>query len=116
MARIRYKEAIGLKAGRGRPAIGKMPDKENLKELYIEEFKSAREVAEVLRCSKDMVLKALSRYGIEVRTKAKRSKLLKYSLSELKEGAKEKGIRGYARELGVNPSTLSRFLRLEKEK
>ena len=45
MAKIRYKEAIGIKVGRGRPAFGKKPDKESLKRLYAKESKSIREVA-----------------------------------------------------------------------
>ena len=31
MAIIRYKEALGIEVGRGRPALGKKPDKKNLK-------------------------------------------------------------------------------------
>ena len=71
MAKIRYKEAIGIKVGRGRPAFGKKPDKKSLKRLYVEESKSIREVTEVLRCSKDMVYRALKEYGIERKGKTK---------------------------------------------
>jgi hypothetical protein len=56
------------------------------------------------------------KYGIETRTRAKRSKLLKYSLSELKDGVKERGIRSYARELGVDESTLPHHMKIRKRK
>lgn len=111
MARIRYKEAIGIKVGRGRPAIGKMPDKKELKSLYIKESKSIREVAEVLRCSKDMVYRSLKEYGIELRPGFNRSKLRKYKLSVLEKGVREKGVRGYAKELGVHENTLRYYLK-----
>ncbi len=58
MARIRYKEAVGLKAKRGKLAKGRNPTKVELEKFYIEESKSIREIAELLGCSKDMV------YGI----------------------------------------------------
>ena len=83
MARIKYKEAIGIKVGRGRPSVGKRPDKKKLKRLYIEESKSIREVAEVLGSSKDMVYRCLKEYGIELRPGFNRSKLRKYKLSVL---------------------------------
>lgn len=114
MARIRYKEALGLKVGRGRPSTGKQPAKEDLVHLYVREGKSIREIAEILGCKKDVVHYWLKKYGIETRTKAKRSKLLKYSLSELKEGIKKKGIRGHARELGIDESTLRHHLQVRK--
>jgi uncharacterized protein YjcR len=91
MARIRYKEAIGLKVGRGRLPTGKQPAKEDLVHLYVGEEKSSREIAEMLGCKKDAVHYWLKKYGIKTRTMAKRSKLLKYSLCELKEGIKAKG-------------------------
>ena len=112
MARIKYKEAIGTKVGKGRPAIGKKPDKKELKRLYVKESKSIREVAEEFRCSKDMVYRTLKEYGIEIRTNKRRSKLEKYRLSELERGIKVKGIRGYARELRVDESTLRHHLKI----
>jgi lambda repressor-like predicted transcriptional regulator len=63
-----------------------------------------------------MIYRALKEYGIEVRTKVRRSGLRKHGLQALRAAAREKGVRGAARELGVNPSTLSRFLRSESEK
>jgi transposase len=116
MTRIRYKEAIGIKVGRGRPSTGIKPGKNKLLQLYVQESRSIREIAEMLGCKKDVVHYWLKKYGIETRAMAKRSKLLKYSLSELEEGANRKGIRGYARELGVSPSTLSRFFRSKIKK
>ena len=40
MARIKYREAIGLDVKRGKPSIGKKPRKSELKRLYIKESKS----------------------------------------------------------------------------
>jgi transposase-like protein len=99
----------------GRPKYPIKPDVNTLKKLYMEQLKSIREVARELSLHPDTVHYWLKKYGIPTRTMAKRSKLLKISTSELKEGVKEKGIRGYAKELGVNASTLSRFLKSETE-
>lgn len=55
MARIRYKEAIGIKVRKSKPSIEKRPDKKKLKRLYIEESKFIRKIAITLGCSKDMV-------------------------------------------------------------
>jgi transposase-like protein len=115
MRKIRRKEKSGAEIKRGRPASGKKPETQELLRLYVQESRSIREIAEILGCKKDTVHYWLKKYDIPARTMAKRSKLLKYSLSELKEGVEEKGIRGYARELGVNASTLSRFLKSEIE-
>jgi len=111
MARIKYRESLGIEVRRGRPSIGSMPSKEDLARLYIGEGKSIREVAKEFACSKDMTIRALKAYGIEARINAKRSRLRKYSLKDLKSVAGKKGVRGAARDLGVNPSTLSLFLR-----
>ena len=111
MPRIKYKEGAGLEVKRGRPSTGIKPEKGKLIQLYIQESRSIREISAVMGCSKDVVHYWLKKFGIESRTKSKRSKLLKYSLFGLKDGVKERGIRGYARQLGLNPSTLSRFLR-----
>jgi len=95
----------------GRPRYPKKPAEKALRKLYVEQQKPIREVAKELSLHPDTVHYWLKKYEIPTRAMVKRSKLLKYSLSELKEGVKKKGIRGYARELGVNASTLSRFLR-----
>ncbi len=110
MPRIKYKEAAGLKAKKGKPAIGNRPEKAELKKLYIKESKSIREIAETLGCSKDMVYRVLHEYKIELRPGFNRSKLRKYKLSDLEKGISEKGIRGYAKELGVHENTLRYYL------
>ena len=116
MARIKYKEALGLEVKTGRPSTGQTPSKEDLVRLYLKEGRSIREVAQALGRSKDMVARALKGYGIEARAKVRRSGLRKYGLQGLGAAAREKGIRKTARDMGVNPSTLSRFLRSETEK
>jgi len=117
MARIRYKEAVGQEAKKGKPPIGKKPSKLELKKLYVNESKSIREIAEILSCSKDMVYRTLQEYGIELRPGFSRSKLRKFRLSDLEIGVKEKGIRGFAKELGVHENTLRYYLNgVRKEK
>ena len=108
------KEGQGPKtrrAGAGRPPSGKAPSKKVLLRLYNEEGKSIREIGETLNCSKDMVARVIKAYGIEARTKVRRSRLEKYDREALESTVRAKGIRGTALELGVNASTLSRFLR-----
>lgn len=99
------------KARVGRPPSGIAPPKKVLFQLYDEERKSIREIGEILGCSKDMVARALKAYGIEARTRVRRSGLAKYKREALEATVREKGVRGTARELGVNASTLSRYLR-----
>ncbi len=111
MARLKYKEAIGMKVNKGRPAIGIKPDKGELERLYVKESQSIREVAEELRCSKDMVYRALRKYGIERRPHTWEPKLSKYGIEFLRETVKKKGYRKRAQELGVDKSTLYRYLR-----
>lgn len=111
MAKIRYKEAIGIKVGRGRPAFGKKPDKKNLKRLYVEESKSIRGVAVALGCSKDMVYRALQEYGIERRRKTRDSKLSSIDSALLKKEIKEKGYRKAARDLGISTTALWSYMR-----
>ena len=90
MTRIKHKEAIGIKVGRGRPSTGIKPGKEELLNLYTQESRSIREMAEILECKKDVVHYWLKKYGIKTRTMAKRSKLLKYSLSGCKRGLRQR--------------------------
>jgi len=111
MARIKYKEAAGIKAKKGKPALGKKPEKTELKKLYIKESRSIREAAEILGCTKDMVYRSLQEYGIELRPGFSRSKLRKYRLSDLEKGVKEKGIRGFSKELDVHENTLRYYLK-----
>ena len=72
----------------------------------MKEAESIREVAESLGCTKDVVYRSIQKYGIEIRTNKRGLSLRNYKLSELDEGVKAKGIRGYARKLGVDESTL----------
>jgi len=116
MGRIKYQEAIGLEVKRGRPAAGLAPAKDQLVKLYVREGRAIRDIAETLGCSKDMIHRALKKYGVEVRTSARRSVLLKYRLSDLKARVREKGIRGYARELGIDEGTLRHHLKTRKGK
>lgn len=115
MARIKYREAIGLDVKRGKPSIGKKPRKSELKRLYIKESKSIREVAEVLGCTKDAIYTALKECEIERRSNACRSKLRKYKFSTLEKGVRKKGVRGYAKELGVHENTLRYYLKEVKK-
>jgi hypothetical protein len=109
-----YQSGAGPEIRRGRPASSSKPEKAELMRLYNQESRSIRDIAEILNCRKDVVHYWLKNYGIPARSMAKRSKLLKYCLSELKEGAKKNGIRGYARELGVDESTLRHHLQVRK--
>ena len=111
MPRIKYEEAVGLKAKKGKPAIGKRPEKAELKKLYIEESKSIREIAEILGCSKDMVYRSLEEYQIERRPGYNRSKLRIYELAYLKREIKKKGHKEFALELGVDASTLRKHIK-----
>ncbi len=111
MPRMKYKEAVGLEAKRGKPAIGNMPEKTKLKKLYISESKSIREIAEILSCSKDMVFRSLEEYKIERRPRYNRSKLRIYYLAYLKREIKKKGYGEFSRELGVDVSTLRKHIK-----
>jgi len=116
MTRIKYKEAAGKIAKRGKPSLDEIPGKKELEKLYVKELKSIREIAEILHCSKDMVYRALKGYGIELRNNVKRSELRKRSQKTIQSLVERKGVRGAARELEIAPSTLSRFLRSLEEK
>ncbi len=111
MPRIKYKESVGLEAKKGKPAIGKRPEKAELKKLYVKESKSIREIAEILGCSKDMVYRSLQDYGIERRNhRVKRSRLQDYELAFLKKEIKRKGYNQLANELKVHNTTLRRYM------
>jgi len=115
MTRIKYQEAIGQKPKRGRPPLGPAPSKADLVRLYVKEGQSVRDVAAALGCSKDAVHRGLRKYGIDARANVSRSKLLKYSLTDLKAAVKTKGIRGTARDLGVNEGTVRHHLKKRGE-
>jgi hypothetical protein len=112
MARIKYQEAAGLEVKRGRPPAGPAPSKADLVRLYVNEGRSVRDVAAGLGCSKDAVHRGLRKFGIEIRTRARRSKLRTIPLRDLKAAVREKGIRGTARALGVDKSTLRHHLKV----
>ena len=111
MARIKYKEAIGMKVGKGRSAIRKRPDKKDLQRLYVKESKSIREVAQMLGCSKDMVYRALQEYGIERRGKTRDSKLSSIDSALIKKEIKEKGYRKAARDLRISTTALWSYVK-----
>lgn len=103
------------KIKRGRPPKAKRPKKEDLLRLYSTEGSSVREIAEQLGCSKDMVYRCLKEYGIKLRTNARRSSLRQYDLQVLEAGIKAKGLRGFARELRVDKSTLLHHIKIRKK-
>ena len=112
-----YQKAADIKIkkrGPGRPASNR-PKKSELQRLYVKEGRSIREVAEILNISKDKVYRALEEHNITRRSPARRSKLEKYDSAELRSRAKKKGIRGLARELGVNHGTLLHYLKSHPE-
>ena len=90
------------------------PDKTKLKRLYVKNSRSIREIAESLGCSKDMIYRSLKEYGIETRTNKRRSQLKDIKLSILEKEVKRKGIRGYARELSVDESTLRHHMKMRR--
>lgn len=98
----------------GRPPSGRAPARKDLSRLYVREGKSIREVAEALNCTKDMVYRTLAAYSLKRRTKGQRRlKLMDYDPSFLQREVRKKGQVRMAEELGVNQSTLSRYLRNE---
>jgi len=94
----------------GRP-VERIPKKGELQRLYVDETKSIREIAGLLKCSKDKVYRALKEYGIERRTHTWAPKLSQYDLEFIREIVKKKGYRKGAQELGVDKSTLYRYMR-----
>jgi len=111
MVRIKYKEAAGLEVKKGRSAKGNKPGKAELKRLYIKESKSIREVADVLGCSKDMVYRTLKECRIDRRPHTWSPKLERFDLEFIRETVSQKGYRKGAKELGVDKSTLFRYLK-----
>lgn len=112
MTRIRYQEAAGLVVKRGRPPAGPAPSKEDLVRLYVREGRAVRDVAAVLGTSKDMVHRKLAEYGVKVRSNAARSKLRTIPDGDLTTAVKAKGIRGMARDMGVDEGTIRHQLKV----
>jgi len=92
-----------------------MPARTVLQRLYSQEGKTIREIAAALGCSKDMVHRALREYGIEARPVARRSRLQKIPLAKIEAEVRALGLRGAARALGVDHSTLAQHLRARRE-
>ena len=105
----------GMDVKPGRPKTGKKPMKVELQRLYAREGKSIREIAAHLGLHPDTIHYWLKKYGLKTRSMAKRSKLRKYKLSSLEKGIEERGIRGYAKELGVHENTLRNYLKSIKD-
>jgi len=98
------------KQGPGRPT-GDRPKKVELQRLYVEEKKSIREIADLLSCSKDRIYRALREYGIERRPHTWVPRLERYDLEFLRRMVTKKGYSKGAKELGVDKSTLYRYLK-----
>ncbi len=110
---MNYRKATDLKVEKrslGRP-VKKRLEKKELQRLYVNENKSIREIAGLLSCSKDKVYRALKEYGIERRSHTWRSRLERYDLDFIKETINKIGYRKGAKELGVDKSTLYRYLK-----
>ena len=114
MVRIKYKEAVGIQVKKGKPSIGIKPSVSDLERLYIKESRSIREVAEILRCSKDMVYRSLKEYGIELRSKTRRSQLRVYKLDHLRSEIDSKGYKQVAVDLGVGITTLRDYMKAKE--
>ena len=97
-----------------KPAKGDKPSRTTLSRLYVKQSKSVREIAVTLGCTKDMIYRSLKKHGIETRTNKRRSGLKDIKLSTLEIEVKSKGIRGYARELGVDESTLRHHIKIRR--
>ena len=115
MARIKYKEAVGLEVKRGRPTTSRKPGKAELKRLYVKESRSIREAAEILGCSKDMVYESLKEYGIERRSRIKKSKLSSHNINFLIEEVNKKGYRKTAHHLGISTTALWSYMKRRKK-
>lgn len=111
---IKAEEPKSRRVRPGRPPSEMTPSKKVLFRLYAKEGKSIREIGEALNCSKDMVARALRAHGIEARTNASRSRLRTIEFSALEEAVRDKGIRGYARELGITEGALRHHLKIRK--
>lgn len=87
------------------------PDKKALQRLYADQGLSLREISKRLGLHADTIHYHLKRYGIETRANAKRSQLRKFRLETIEKGIREKGVRGYAKELGIHENTLRHYLK-----
>ena len=85
-----------------------------MQRLYVREGRTIREIAAALGCSRDMVHRALREHGIEARPVARRSKLQDIPLQKIEAEIAAQGLRGAARALGVDHSTLAQHLRARR--
>lgn len=85
------------------------PDRITLGKLYTKESLSVREIAGLLGLHYSTVHYHLKRFHIERRKADKRSKLRNYSRATILQGIKDKGLRGYARELRIHENTLRNY-------
>jgi predicted DNA-binding protein (UPF0251 family) len=97
----------GSKAGR--PAKPR-PARADLRRLYVEEGRALREVAAALGVSKDLVARALKEYGLKRRAGVKRSRLRLQDLADIRGKIETLGYARAAAALGVDVSTLRRFM------
>jgi len=86
-------------------------DGKTLKRLYEVQGWTAREIGDFYGLDFRTVLYHLRRSGITIRPRTRVSSLRKYKAVDLERGVKEKGLRGYAQELGVHENTLRKYLR-----
>lgn len=100
----------------GKPLVPKKPSRAKLIKLYIKESKSIRAVASELGLHPDTVHYWLKKYGVETRSKTRKSQLLSVSLDEIEKKISKIGIRGYARELGLSDGTIRHHLKIRRNK
>lgn len=93
----------------GRPAKPR-PTRSELARLYVVEGRAVRDVATVLGVSKDLVSRALAEYGLKRRPNVKRSKLRAHDPGAILGKVETLGFLGAAEALGVDASTLRRFM------
>lgn len=91
------------------------PDRKTLKRLYEDQGLSLREIGRRLGLTFQTVHYHLEREGILRRSGTKRSRLRGTRLEVLEAGVREKGVRGYAVDLGVHENTLRNYLKKARE-
>ncbi len=100
----------------GRPRVVEHPSRAVLLKLYTQERRSIRDIAAALGCKKDVIHRSLAEYGIEARSQGeKRSALQDVPLARLRALVASLGLRGAARELGVDHGNLARHLKAREQ-
>jgi len=111
MARIKYMEAAGRQAKRGRPRLAVDDEmKARLMRLYIEEGLSVRDIAAELGIPEANVRRRLRAAKIPMRTNAPRSRLRKLDQAQLFADLHELGPERTAEKWGVPRSTFFDYL------